>query len=84
MAEEPEKYSSWYWRKQSGVLTPWEGGPAWRIGERQEHQVKDDGVKDKHLYFYGPVKPGVCVARTVRMSALLSLMPAACYRHSAC
>ena len=84
MAEEPEKYSSWYWREQSGMLTPWEGGPAWRIGERQEHQVKADGAKDRHFHFYGPVKPGVWLLSYGAYECPLPLMPATCYRHLAC
>ena len=80
--EEAKKYSSQWWREQNGILTPWEGGPAWRVGERWEHQVKADGAKDKYFHFYGPVKPGVA-ARTVRMSAPLPLMPVARCRHSA-
>ena len=58
--EAVEEYSSEWWRAQRGMLTPWEGGPAWHIGERWPHQVKADGVRDKHLCFCGPVKPGGC------------------------
>jgi hypothetical protein len=63
------------------MLTPWEGGPAWRDHERWPHPVKADAAKDAYLALHGPIPPGEYSVRCLRCAARLALMVAARRRY---
>ena len=55
------KYSSEWWRHKHGLLTPWEGGPAWKDHERWPWQVAADADKDALFALNGPAPGGLPV-----------------------